>query len=359
LEKISNLYPFILDKFSIDNLLNNSFLLPKSFYEFYLTNIVEISKKDETANKIYNFLKQFLELSIQYINDQKERVINRLEHDENLKRYEMDDIQTLYPKGIEAIKQQLYLQNVYDPMYNFDSNFEKNVTEEITRRKEEYIKTSKSDIFRLQKQKSIEKSIFCSDKIIEINNIIFSLNAKNKGGLIEDILLSIDILNLFIFNLDTPQIYFTNTIYDCNQIYKTHDLFINDLENPNLVGYQISIKTHLQTGHATCIYKCNDTYLLYDDNFNGPIPMNWFEYLHKKEFTPQTKLYYYSNCAQKIPYIFDHERIGGIFTDGTICQNPQIVSSQIHRGLFPQKKQQNHQSCWVASDKQILSFLRL
>ena len=285
----------ILDKFSIDNLLNNAFLLPKSFYEFYLTNIDAISKKDPTANKIYNFFKQFLELSIQYINDQKERVINRLEHDENLKRYDMDDIQTLYPKGIEAIKQQLYLQNGYDPMNNFDENFEKDVTEQIKGRKEEYIKTSKSDTFRLQKQKSIEKSLSCSNKILEINHIIFGLNGKNKGGLIEDILLGIDILNLFIFNLDIPRIYFINTIYNCNEIYKTHDLFINDLENPNLVGYQISIKTHLEGGHATCIYKCNDSYLLYDDNFNGPIPINWFEYLHKKEFTPKTKLYYYSN----------------------------------------------------------------
>ena len=50
-----------------------------------LVFIDAISKKDVTAKKIYKYFEDFFKLSIQYINDQKERVINRLEHDENLK----------------------------------------------------------------------------------------------------------------------------------------------------------------------------------------------------------------------------------------------------------------------------------
>jgi hypothetical protein len=295
IRKINLDHKKILDKFSIDNLLNNAFLLPTLFYDFYLTNIDAISKKDVTAKKIYKYFEDFFKLSIQYINDQKERVINRLDHDEDLKRYEMTDIRTLYPEGVNEIKQQLYSQYEYNPMYNYNAYFEKDVEKEIMRQKEEYMEKSKSDRFKLQKQKSIEKSISCSNTLLQINQIIFSLQGKQKGGLIEDILLGIDILNLFIFNLDIPKIYFTNTIYICNEIYKKHELFINDLENPNLVGYELSIKTHQGSGHAVCIYKCNDSYLLYDDNFNGPISINWFEYLRTKEFTPETKLYYYSN----------------------------------------------------------------
>ena len=39
IRKINLDHKNILDKFSIDNLLNNAFLLPTLFYDFYLTNI--------------------------------------------------------------------------------------------------------------------------------------------------------------------------------------------------------------------------------------------------------------------------------------------------------------------------------
>lgn len=86
---------------------------------------MQFSKKDVTAKKIYKYFEDFFKLSIQYINDQKERVINRLDHDEDLKRYEMTDIRTLYPEGVNEIKQQLYSQYEYNPMYNYNAYFEK------------------------------------------------------------------------------------------------------------------------------------------------------------------------------------------------------------------------------------------
>ncbi len=256
---IEEVHAHLVSLFLPENINQNAYLLPFEIYMFYLKHI------DEPA-KINYLINEFLRLSKEYIQNHKERALNRLRYDEELARY---------PK-------REYSYDMFDDLDTHLEALRRETTPEgrTTRRRRMSVHVTNTCT---QIIKHI-LSLIEDDEIRVKSFTVMKTSGSNSYGEI----LAMEILNMYIIRSKRgfQHLYIDTVLFS---IYGNYMGYINKklllrFFNENLIGLIIggNVKQDHITigGHAFSLYKCDGVELLYDDNAHGLIPLQWYEYVH-------------------------------------------------------------------------------
>jgi hypothetical protein len=289
--------------FSPENIDTNAYLLPRIFYIFYLKNKHDMSKINDIISK-------FLALSYEYVISHKTRMENRMANDELLKKYtcpddkscsKRDELQRKLKEETEML-QTLTKQGKGDSAEYNALNSQMGNTQ-----------------VKLLRMNSTVDSIVCATTINKIFHLInikkFSFSNNDSLGDTHSQKLALEILSLYVLrnNEETMNMYFdyldflrkpvflSGTV-DVEQ-YVREDKLRNDKiiknkigqnllrDDRNLVGICCSVGKDFMAHHAISLYKCDDTFLLYDNELKtGPIICNWLD-----SFNNLNEIYSYCN----------------------------------------------------------------
>lgn len=266
------------------NLDKNAYLLPFEFYLYYLKN------KDKPDNNITEVINKFLRLSKEYISNHKQRVENRIKHDEEMGRYKVSPTkESIAEISLDAdnILQQMNFYKSMNPQMVIPSRDEY-ISQALKQKREEYKKDSESTSrsTRLKRAESTTSSLACTTSIIQIYNLILEPGKRrddfkiNRGGTVEHEKIAYEILLLYLMKNDVKTKYyllydnFIFGIHNTNKLYANKILKI--LESDKLIGINVGVTVDKPGDHAISLYKCGDEYKLYDDNIpDGVVKVNW------------------------------------------------------------------------------------
>ena len=278
-------------------------------------------------SKINSIISTFLSLSYEYVMSHKTRVENRISHDDLLKRYTCPDDKSCSKRDELQRKLQAeteMLQNLTDKGKGVSDEYKKlNSQKETTQ-------------VKLVRMNSTVNSIVCATTINKIYHLIntkkFSISSNESLGDAHTQKLALEILSLYVLrnNEETRNMYFDFLDFIRKPVFlgatenveeymredklKIDKIVKNNLgqkllrDDRNLVGICCSVGKDFMAHHAISLYKCDDTFLLYDNELKtGPIICNWLD-----SFTNLNEIYSYCNS----PFVM--EKYGLL--------NPEIIN---------------------------------
>jgi hypothetical protein len=278
--------------FSPENIDTNAYLLPRIFYIFYLKN------KDDMS-KINDIISKFLVLSYKYVISHKTRMENRMENEDILKSYTC-------PYDKSCLKR--------DELYR-ELEAEKKKLQTLTKEGKEYSaeynalnSQMENTQVQLLRMNSTVESIVCATTINDIYHLIntkqisSSFRSTESWGSVDGQKLALEILCLYVLrnNEETMNMYFDSldfinkTVFsgakaDDDEYGRQDKLKIDEIiknkigqnlltDDRNLVGICCSVGEDLFSHHAISLYKCDHTFLLYDNELKtGPMECNWLK----------------------------------------------------------------------------------
>ncbi len=331
-------YQYLVELFSPENLESNSYKLPTHIYIYYLKNKTNPDINDKITN--------FLDLSKKYMLGQVQRIQNRLKQD--IPRYDADYLLTTMWKGEQSFVE-ANLNNIagseelskYDgidktnllqgdktdeeweaykrtapyrkALKNFTGYLRFKFLEREIKANTEESKIPKTE--KLTRRLSFRKSIECSNHILNISKLFDIYKGKydilSHGGNFKVENLAIEILNLYMDNI---KYYYTDFI--SLKDIDNYDALLNMLNNPQLIGIDMGVKFISGGNHAISAYTCGEKQILYDDNLEKPININWKESLIRI-LTNAIK----NNKAVEIPFIENKNVIENINFDEINVKN--------------------------------------
>jgi hypothetical protein len=289
--------------FSPENIDTNAYLLPRIFYIFYLKNKHDMSKINDIISK-------FLALSYEYVISHKTRMENRMANDDILKRYTCPDDKSCSKR--DELQRKL----------KAETEMLQNLTDKGKGDSTEYNALNSqmgNTQVKLLRANSTVDSIVCATTINKIFHLIntkkLSLSSNDSFGDEHGQKLALEILCLYVLrnNEETMNMYFDSLDFirkpvflaataDVDEYNRQDKLKIDKIiknkigqnllrDDRNLVGLCCSVGKDFMAHHAISLYKCDDTFLLYDNELKtGPIICNWLD-----SFNNLNDLYSYCN----------------------------------------------------------------
>ncbi len=244
--------------FSSENFKTNIHKIPISLYLLYLEYPDKIEEKKEL----------FFTETNKYMKSLKERLINRLEFDQE--RYNAFPYLVHLNEGKDLFKELL----------KFSSNIELN-DEQLNERYKILEKKSQEfdepEDIGIRRQFSTNTSSECTMSIINIArqfNLIQNKKITHRAENFSIVQLAIEIIMLYIEKEYDIQVILLPILLYLKKKQKIKSL----IENKDLIGINVGLNNSMET-HAISLYSCNNSDILYDNNLEYPINVNWKESL--------------------------------------------------------------------------------
>lgn len=271
------------EELKYENLKDKSYKLPISLYCMYTLFSNNVTTKETSTDIIKKKLEIFFEKANIYMKSLKDRISNRMEYDGE--RYDsLRYLPVLPPEEAKGLLKEFFPGKNPDVMYD--------IIQKVPPEPEE---------IGIPRQFSTITSAECVTAIIDLSKE-FNITKSDKITHRADILtvqLVIEIIMLYLNTDYSLQILFNIFDFNINKEF-TIDYLVKIIENENLIGTNVMISNDIGA-HIISLYSCDSSNILYDNELNNVIDIDWKKSLIEniKLMSEKSKLIYF----QDIPII--------------------------------------------------------